>query len=102
MKAILGDYLIELEPRIIPYSIHGADEEYSFPVSKAVEYRNIKGHNQLQDAESDYKVRYRELIDEQKAEANEIHDAHFASTLLKIDEIEVALQEAQAMLSRQP
>ncbi|WP_186736147.1 hypothetical protein [Spirosoma utsteinense] len=62
----------------------------------------MESNEQQQLLVSDYKAHYGALTDEQKAEANKVHDAQFAKTLLKIDEMEVALQEAKAMLSRQP
>lgn len=65
-------------------------------------FQNAMSDEQRQLLVSDYKAHYAELTDEQKAEANKVHDAHFAKTLLKIDEMEVALQEAKAMLNRQP
>jgi hypothetical protein len=64
-------------------------------------FRDAKSDEQRQLLVSDYKAHYVALTDEQKAEANKVHDAYFAKTLLKIDEMEVALQEAKVMLNRQ-
>ena len=75
-------------------------------IERAKQYHNLfqdaASDEQRQLLVSDYKVHYAALTDEQKAEANKVHNAQFAKTLLKIDEMEVALQEAKAMLSRQP
>lgn len=40
MKAILQQYLIEVDREILRYSVRDDDEKHSFLIKKAVEYRN--------------------------------------------------------------
>ena len=64
-------------------------------------------HNQFQNAKTDderrmlasaYKAYYAQLIDEDKVEADKVHDAHFAKLKQKIEEFEPTLQRAMDML----
>lgn len=40
MKAILEDYLIEVDKEILLYSVRGDDEKHDFLIKKAIQYRN--------------------------------------------------------------
>ena len=71
-------------------------------IEKAEQY-----HNQFQKAKtgderrvlaSDYKAYYAQLSAEDKAEADKVHDAHFAKTQQKIDAMEPVLQQVKEML----
>lgn len=73
-------------------------------IEKAEQY-----HTQFQDAQTDderrtlasaYKSYYGQLSAEDKAEADKVHDAHFAKAKQKIEEFEPVLQRAKEMLRR--
>lgn len=40
MKAILQEYLIEVDKEILLYSVRGDDEKHDFLVKRAIQYRN--------------------------------------------------------------
>lgn len=40
MRAILEEYLIEVDKELLLYSIRGDDEKHNFLVKKAIQYRN--------------------------------------------------------------
>ena len=40
MKAILEDYLIEVDKEILLYTVRGDDEKHDFLIKKAIQYRN--------------------------------------------------------------
>ena len=40
MKAVLQEYLIEVDKEILLYSVRGDDEKHDFLIKKAIQYRN--------------------------------------------------------------
>ena len=71
---------------------------------KAEQYHNqfqsAQTHIERQMVASDYKAHYAQLSAEDKAEADKVHDAHFAALKYRIEEFEPTLQRAMDMLHR--
>jgi hypothetical protein len=62
------------------------------------QFQNASTDNERQLLASAYKSYYAQLSAEDKAEADKVHDAHFAKTRQKVDEFEPMLQRAKDML----